>query len=200
VVDTWRLAEYLLKHPYYHRAKFIAADPSIFNRSQNILVAKESGQKSYGTLMSVAELLEKEGVYKIQKGNNDRQAGLSRLNAMFNFRGQGVKSKPFLFVGKKCKKFWWEFTNLVYKLDDNHNKNPEEDIVKRNDHLYDAVRYGLLSWSMPAEALIDERAGMMTLKSIEDEMEEEYNKKNRADVFSCTFNELDGGSEFDNYF
>lgn len=132
------LAEYLLKHPYYPRTKFITADPSIFNKSQNILVAKENNQKSYGTLMSIAELLEKEGIYKLQRANNDRIAGLARLNSMFNFRGEGQKTKPFLFIGKKCVKQWWELNNIMYRIDDSEIKNPEEDIVKRNDHCFAA--------------------------------------------------------------
>jgi hypothetical protein len=191
------LAEYLLKHPYYPRAKFITADPSMFNKSQNILVSKENNQKSYGTLMSVVDLLEKEGIYKFQRANNDRIAGLSRMNSMFNFRGEGSKAKPYIFIGKKCNKAWWELNNLVYKLDDSETKNPEEDIVKRNDHAYDSIRYALMSENLPAEVVHDERAGFATLKAVEDEMEEDYAKKNASDVFSCKFNELDGESEWD---
>jgi len=191
------LAEYFLKHPYYPRAKFITADPSMFNKSQNVLVSKENNQKSYGTLMSVVDLLEKEGIYKFQRANNDRIAGLSRLNSMFNFRGEGQKSSPFVFIGSKCHKTWWELNNIVYKLDDSETKNPEEDIVKRNDHSYDSLRYALMSENLPAEVVADERAGFASLKTIEDEMDEDYAKKNRPDAFSCTFNELDGNSEFD---
>lgn len=191
------LADYFLKHPYYARLKHINADPSMFNKGQNVLVTKENNQKSYGTLMSVVDLLQKEGVHKIQRANNDRIAGLARLQSMFNFRGDEKKTKPFLFIGKRCKKQWWELVSITYKLDDNQARNPDDDVVKRNDHAYDDTRYALMSENLPAEVEIDERAGFATLKTIEDEMDEDYAKKNRKDVFSTTFKELDGGSDWD---
>lgn len=187
------LARYILMHPYYSRAKFISADPSIFNKNQNVLETKENSQKSYGTLMSVAELLMKEGVHKLQKANNDRKAGLARLHSMFNFRGE--YTKPFFFMGYKCKKQWWELTNVIHKPDDNQSKNLDEDIVKRNDHTYDDARYALMSENIPAEAEIDSRAGFATLKVIEDEMEEDFSQKNRSDPYSTSFHELDGEND-----
>jgi hypothetical protein len=189
------LADYIKKHPFYPRAKFITADPSMFNKSQNVLVAKENDRGSHGTLMSVVDLLQKEGVYKFQRANNDRIAGLSRMMSMFNYRGD--KTKPHIFIGHKCKKLWWELNNIMYKLQDDENKNPEEDIVKRNDHLYDSLRYGLMSQNLPAEVIHDERVGFATLKAVEEEMDADYAKKNGKDAFSCTFNELDGESEWD---
>lgn len=184
-------ARYILNHPYYSRAKFITCDPSMFNRSQNVLVAKEHGQKSYGTLMSIVELLGKEGIYKFQRANNDRAAGLERLRTMLNYRGP-ENSKPYLFIGKRCKKMYWELNNLMHKPDDDQNKNAEEDVIKRNDHAFDALKYALLSHDIPSEAVPDNRVGKVTLKSIEDEMEEDYNNKKRIDAFSCSFQELDG--------
>jgi hypothetical protein len=54
-----------------------------------------------------------------------------------------------------------------------------------------------MSENLPAEVIHDERAGFATLKAVEDEMEEDYAKKNQKDAFSCTFHELDGESEWD---
>jgi len=185
-------ARYLKNHPMYPRLRYSAADPSIFNRTQNVLTTKENGGQAFGTIMSVAELLMKEGVTKLQRGNNDRLAGISRAHQMLNWRGDGALSNPMFFFGKKCKKLWWEYINLVYKFDDKPGKNAEEDIIKRNDHAFDESKYAMLSVDAPAGApMVDPRAGFATLKSVEDEIDEMHNKENN-DVFSVSFGELDG--------
>lgn len=186
---------YLLNHRYYSRLQYIAGDPSMFNKSQNVIETKETGMKSYGTLMSVAELMMKEGVTKLQRGNNDRMAGITRVHQMFNWRGDPNTAKPFLFIGKKCEKQWWEFNGLTYKLDDNENKNADEDVIKRNDHAFDQTKYALLSQDAPSEEFYDKRAGFATLKAIEEDMDREYDQRNR-DVYACSFNDLDGDFDF----
>lgn len=183
-------AKYLKEHRYYPRARFIVADPSIFNKGQNVITTKETGGEAWGTLMSVADLLIKQGVGKLQRGNNDRIAGISRAHQMLNWRGDASSTNPLFFFGRKCNKLWWEYCNLVYKLDDNENKNADEDVVKRNDHAFDESKYAMLSQHAPAGAPhIDPRAGFATLKTIEDEIDERYNQENRG--FSCTLDSLD---------
>lgn len=189
-------AEYIKNHPYYPRLRFIAADPSMFNKNQNVLTTKETGGEATGTLMSVADLLIKLGVHKLQRGNNDRLAGISRAHQMLNWRGDEKSSNPFFFFGKKCHKLWWEYINLVYKLDDNESKNADEDVVKRNDHAFDASKYALLSQELPAGApRIDPRAGFCTLQVIEDEIEERYAKEDQ-DPFACSFKEFEDEEDF----
>lgn len=180
---------YLKNHKYYSRLQYIAGDPKMFARDQNI-ITKETGMESFGTIMSVAELMMKEGVHKLQRGNNDRIAGITRVHQMFNWRGDPQTAKPYLFIGRRCEKSWWEFNNLVYKLDDNEHKAAEEDVIKRNDHAFDLFKYSLLSQDAPSEDFIDRRAGFATLKAIEDEMDRERESKDR-DVFSCSFRDLD---------
>lgn len=188
-------AEYLKNHKYYPRLRFIAADPSIFNKNQNILETKETGGESVGTLMSVADILIKLGVHKLQRGNNDRLAGISRAQQMLNWRGDEKRSNPFFFFGKKCQKLWWEYCNLVHKLDDNENKNADEDVVKRNDHAFDESKYAMLSQDVPADApRIDPRAGFATLQVIEDEIEERYAKEDQ-DPFACSFAEFEDAED-----
>lgn len=194
--NVYKIAEYLKGHAYWPRAQYVVADPNIFNKNQNQLVTKETGQRSYGTLMSIAELLQKEGIYKIQRANNDRLAGIARVHHMFNFRGDPKLAKPYLFIGSKCNKQWWEMCNLVHKLDDNEGKNADEDVVKRNDHAFDELKYALLSQDVPAILPHDPRAGFATLKSIEDEIEARYDKEENDNVFHCSFHELDGDDEF----
>lgn len=181
-------AEWIKKHEYYPRLRYIVADPSIFNRNQNQLEMKENGQIAYGTVMSIAELLMKFGIHKLQRGNNDRLAGMTRLQQMFNWRGDVKNTNPFVFFGGKCKKAWWEFINIVYKLDDKETKNADEDVVKRNDHAFDEWKYALLSQDLPAGApAVDPRAGFATLKSVEDEIDEMQNNNKDNTIFFDDF-------------
>lgn len=184
-------AEYIKNHPYYPRLRYIAADPSMFNRNQNQFEAKENGGYAAGTVVSVADLLIKFGINKLVPGNNDRITGITRAHQMLNWRGDVKSSNPFFLFGKKCQKLWWEYVNLVYKLDDNENKNADEDVVKRNDHAFDESKYAMLSQDLPADApTLDPRAGFATLQTIEDEIEERY-AKDEEDVFACSFAEFD---------
>ena len=189
-------AEYLKKHPYYARCRMIVADPKIFSKDQNI-ITKETGLKAFGTIKSVAELLMVEGIHKLQRANNDRVAGLQRLQPMLNFRA--AHTKPFLFIGRHCNKMWWELTNLVYKLDDKETKNAEDDVVKRNDHAYDELRYALLSEDVPAENVIDSPRRMFTLDVLEQEIDDRHDRENNEEEFSVSMSELDGTSSFGEY-
>lgn len=188
--DVYKISAYLKSHPYWPRAQYVVADPSIFNRTQNTLVTKETGAKAYGTLMSIAELLMKEGIYNIQRGNNDRLTGLERMKLMFNYRGP-KDTKPYFFIGTNCPKQWWELTNIIYKLEEEGDTNPTEDTVKRNDHAYDSSKYALLSQDVPSDVTKQFKAGLTTLKDLEDEMDEDYHKKHN-DPYACSFKELEG--------
>jgi hypothetical protein len=189
-------ADYVKNHPMYPRLKFISADPSMFNRNQNVLTTKEGDREATGTLMSVADLLIKQGIHKLQRGNNDRLAGISRSHQMFNWHGDEKSSNPFFFIGRKCNKLWWEYINLVYKLDDNENKNADEDVVKRNDHAFDDSKYALLSQELPADApRINPLAGFATLQNIEEEIDARYAKEDQ-DPFSCSFAEYEDEEDF----
>lgn len=182
------IATWLKSHRYWRRVRKVVADPKIFARDQNI-ITKETGAKAYGTVMSVAELLTKQGIHNIQRGNNDRIAGLERMRLMFNWRGDAHTATPFFFIGRKCEKQWWELCNLVHKRDEKADKNAEEDVVKRNDHAFDEGKYALLSEDVPAEALPPSAKGSMTIAAIEQEIDERYNQD--KDPFSCSFHEFD---------
>lgn len=189
-------AEYIKKHPYFPRLRKIVADPKIFAKDQN-MITKETGLKAFGTIKSIAELLMAEGVYQLERGNNDRAAGLQRLQQMFNFRGDGT-TEPNAFIGKNCEKMWWEFTNSTYRLDDKENKNAEDDIVKKNDHIIDLTKYSYLSEDVPAEVVNSSPKRMFRMDVLEQEIEDRYAGENN-DVFSVSMSELDGTSEFGEY-
>jgi len=187
--DVYKISSYLKAHPYWGRVQYVVADPVIFNKTQNTLVTKETGAKAYGTLMSIAELLMKEGIYNIRRGNNDRLTGLERTKLMFNYKGP-KDTKPFLFIGTNCAKGWWELTNIIYKLEEEGDVNPTEDTVKRNDHFFDQLKYSLLSQDIPAEVVHNLKAGFTMLKTLEDEIDEAYHKENN-DPYACSFKEME---------
>lgn len=180
---------WLKGHKDYSRLLYIAGDPKMFAKDQNI-ITKETNQQSFGTIMSIAELMMKEGIHKLQRANNDRMAGLARLHQLFDWRGDKESTKPKLFIGKRCNKAWWEFGGLIYKLDANGEKNAEDDVVKRHDHLFDLYKYCALSQDAPAEGAPASLPGRTTLKSIEDEIDAAHNEANN-DPFACRFDELD---------
>lgn len=126
---------WLKGHKDYSRMQYIVGDPKMFAKDQNI-ITKETNQQSFGTIMSIAELMMKEGIHKLQRGNNDRMAGLTRVQQLFDWRGDRTNTHPKLFIGKRCNKAWWELTNAMYRLDKGGEKNAEDDIVKRNDHCF----------------------------------------------------------------
>jgi hypothetical protein len=190
------LCRYIKGHQYWERCSKVVADPKMFAKDQNILT-KETGMEAWGTLKSIAEMMMNEGIYKIQRGNNDRIAGLTRLNTMLNWKGSNYQAYSYLLIGHKVKKGWWELCNLVYKLDDSDVKNPEEDVVKRNDHFFDQCKYALLSEDIPAAFVPQNDKNGMTLQMIEDKMDEEREKNEDKDIFSCSFRELEEDFEGD---
>lgn len=178
--NVYKIAAWLKNHRYSDRIEMVHADPIIFNKNQNVKV-HETGMKPLGMVKSIAELLIEEGWHLITKGNNSRLTGLERVRLMFNFGTGRETAKPFLFIGRRCKKQWWELCNLVHKPDDKDTTNPEEDVVKRNDHAFDDLKYALLARDVPSGSAPLTRNGSDTLASLEEEIEERYDKQNRDD-------------------
>lgn len=101
------------------------ADPSVWQHHGNV----ETGE-------NVAKIFEKAGLI-FQPANNDRKAG---KNAIHEALAAAPDGKPRLQVFKNC-------TNLIRTLPSlPYDKNKPEDIdTKTEDHLYDALRYGLIN-------------------------------------------------------
>lgn len=187
------IARVLRNHPLWERISFIVADPSIFNKNQTYIHTKENNYTDTATILSIADLLQEYKIYNLRRGQNDRLLGMERVKQMFNWRGSADLSRPKLFIGSKCEKQWWELNNLVYRPDDDPDKNASEDCVKRNDHSFDELKYSLLSWDLPVERPKDDRIGFATLKSIEEEIDERYNNEDKGH-YSCNWND-----DFDNF-
>ncbi len=100
------------------------ADPAIWN----------STGSSEG---SIAEMMEKCGVY-FDKGKNDRIAGKMQVHYRLSFDGDGL---PMIYFFKdKCPNIIRTLPELKYD-----SVNPEDVDTRSEDHLYDALKYFLMS-------------------------------------------------------
>lgn len=109
---------------------FGLADPAIWK-----------GAGDHNTGDAVAQMFEKEKVYW-QPANNDRIAGKTLVHEMLSVAKDGL---PKMQVFSNCLNLIRTLPSLPY------DKNRVEDVdTKAEDHLYDALRYGLMS-QVPAK-------------------------------------------------
>lgn len=100
------------------------ADPAIWNATGS----------SEG---SIAEMMERCGVY-FEKGKNDRIAGKMQVHYRLSFDGEGL---PMIYFFKdKCPNIIRTLPELKYD-----STNPEDVDTRQEDHLYDALKYFLMS-------------------------------------------------------
>ncbi len=164
------IARVLKGHPMWPRVLKVVADPSIFNKNQH-------HKDHHEVVKSIGEMLEDLGIYNLERGVNDRVAGLQRVKHMLRYSEYSPNLEPWLTFSPECKNQFKELIGLVY-LDQSQeqllNKNPEEDVVKKNDHAYDQLRYALMSWKVPAEFISQRTDDQFSLKVIEEEIDERY--------------------------
>lgn len=98
------------------------ADPSIFDRSRG---------------ESVADIMEKEGVYWMP-GDNHRISGKMQYHYRMAFDGQG---RPMFYVFHTCRNFIRTIPSLVYD-----EKHVEDIDTTQEDHIYDECRYVLMQY------------------------------------------------------
>lgn len=169
------IARYLKAHPYYHRLQKIAVDPSVFNKNQHHFTEK------WEVITSIGDMLNDLGIYQLERGNNDRVAGLERLKYMFRHSESNPSLDAYFTISKDCPNLWKELTSILYKDESPEqlvNKNPSEDTVKKGDHAFDATKYGLLSWSVPAALADKPKAHMFSLHQIEEDIDAMLDKEN----------------------
>lgn len=99
------------------------ADPAIWNATGS-------------TEGSIAEMMEREGVY-FEKGNHNRLAGKMQVHYRLTFDKEGL---PMLYVFKNCKNMIRTLPQLRYDP-----TYPEDVDTRQEDHLYDALKYFLMS-------------------------------------------------------
>ena len=113
----------------YERAMFPnnniigVADPAIFDRSRGDSVADMMSKRPY--------------LLQFDKGDNNRLPGKMQYHYRFAFDDNG---DCLLQVFNTCKHFIRTIPDLVYS-----DKHPEDIDTDLEDHIYDAVRYGLMT-------------------------------------------------------
>lgn len=161
------IAEVLKTHPLWPRVIKTVCDPSIFKKDQNKFKDHQE------VIVSIGELLQEEGVYNLERANNDRIAGLERVKQMFN-QLPGVDDCPTrLYISEDCPHQYTELSRLVYKEETTTqllNNNPSEDVVKKNDHSYDDLRYSLMSWDIESKDEQPNLRNQFALSTVEHEM------------------------------
>jgi len=164
------------KHPLWRRVEKVMADPSIWKGDQHVNPDEFGGEE----MMSLAGLLEHEGIYNLERATNNRLAGLERVKDALNFDAEDPERRPHLFFCKRCKEQWREMTNLVYDEIPPHlldKKNQKEDVVGKDDHSYDELRYALMSVTAPAGDLPEPPPTEGSMAEIEKEMDAEYDEE-----------------------
>jgi hypothetical protein len=101
------------------------ADPSLWKH----IGSAETGE-------TVAAIFEKSGMY-FQPANNDRKAGKNAIHESLATMPDGL---PGLQVFSNCVNFIRTFPNLPVDIN-----RPEDIDTRAEDHLYDALRYGLMN-------------------------------------------------------
>lgn len=165
-------ADFIKEHPLYDRLIKIVIDPSMFKRDQHVVDRP-------GAFTSVAELLQEAGVDILERGQNDRAAGLARVMDQFNQR-PGETRPTKILISDDCPHLFEEFSELVYKQESELqlvHRNPSDDVEKKNDHGYDAVRYALMSWDTEAEYDLPRSNNPFSLENLEAEIDEAYDSK-----------------------
>ena len=103
------------------------ADPAIWNST-----GSDEG--------SIAEMMERSGVY-FEKGKNNRLAGKMQVHYRLAFDKEGL---PMLYVFENCRNMIRTLPQLRYD-----SVQPEDVDTRQEDHLYDALKYFLMSDPVP---------------------------------------------------
>ena len=107
-----------------------ADDPNLKGRYITGVADPAIRQKNGGE--SIAELMEREGVYW-DKADNSRIAGKAQLHARLTFDPAGI---PMFYTFTTCTHFIRTFPELVYD-----SANVEDINSDGEDHIYDECRY-----------------------------------------------------------
>ncbi len=165
------------RHPLWRRCERVVVDYAIFKKDQD---QGGEGHKSIG------DLIEEAGIHIMERATKDRKAGLERVHDMLNYRPEEPDALSNLFFCKRCVHQWKEMTELVYEELPPHlllNKNQKEDVVAKNDHAYDELRYALMSIQSPSNSPPEPRPGDGTLGAVEKEMDLDDDDDDEVDFF-----------------
>jgi hypothetical protein len=134
------LAREIKACPYFSQINAIYADPSMWTKNQE---TKEG-------LKSIADLFAQEKIYLTKGTRGGDFACYERLNSFYWKDLNDPRYKIF----QNCEWLWWEITKLRFgehapKTQD--VKNLKEEIVDKDNHAWDSVKYALMSLPFPLE-------------------------------------------------
>jgi len=133
----------LIKHsPGYQQLKWISADPSVWNRTQE---TKEG-------LRSLNDMFMDEGVILRKGKSRDDEIAINELMD----RWYKLESNEARFtISPKCPMQIWEFERLRYKEITTamiEKQNPHETLIDKDNHSWDDFKYFISTWlSEPVE-------------------------------------------------
>lgn len=170
------IAEVLLSHPLYDRVEYIAADPSIWKKDQQLKTMARDLEKGEPLRKSIGDLIQEEGIDKLVKGDNDRASGLTRVEKLFNQRPEEPDRESMLVFSDDCPEQWREFKALIYEKETDaqlQTRNASEKAEKKDDHSFDDTRYTTSIDGLPGEVDFHPGETEFSLSRIEREMDEE---------------------------
>lgn len=128
-------AQAIINCPYFYDLAWITIDPAMTSKTQNI----------DGNLHSIQDLLADSYEIFTVPGDNDRRAGWERIK--WHWRDLDEREST-LKITRSCKNLINELNSLRYdewSTTMAQKRNPKEDIVPKDDHAADGLRYGVMS-------------------------------------------------------
>lgn len=141
----------------YNRIKWIAADPSLWNRNQET----EAG------LRSLNDLFEENGIYLVRGKSRDDQLPINELLDRWD---RLWEREPRLTIEPCCTSLVWELERLRYKeltTGSIEKQNPHEQLVDKDNHSWDGFKYFISTLLSGAEINDKEEYGALSLKALE---------------------------------
>jgi len=119
--------------PHYDKLQWIAADPTMWTPNQ----ARQSGYTSYARIFTEDLPEDKRLNLSPAHGRLDKPA-ISKVHQMFD------GDIPIFKISRDLTNLWRELSNLKY-VEQVANKNFREEILDKDNHSWDALKYIILS-------------------------------------------------------
>ncbi len=129
-IDVEKFVGQMCEFPHYSRVKWIAADPSMFNKTT---------RNAQGLPCSPYELFTKAGCGKLLKAHNDEQVWLMQMREHW-----ANAEDPTFRVFELCSKIISEFEGALFEVigeKASRTHNLSESMVDRHNHAMDDCKY-----------------------------------------------------------
>ena len=135
------LATIIKSSPYFNRIIWIAADPSLWSRTQE----EKSG------LRSLNDRFYENGIFLTKSKGRDDNLAISELLDRWN---ELSFTTPQFTISPQCVKQVWEFERLRYKEVTTamiEKLNPYESLMDKDNHSWDDFKYFINTWVTPPD-------------------------------------------------